>query len=155
MTIETPFDETPFDPDERRIEAMMDGSGFSRDLAEIKAGKKIVSGTTELSAAPRSKRKPRQTGHVRDFESDRDHELAQMRAEYQPPAPNQSEIDSHGRALAEAALDEKYGKDRHIKAIVAQVHREIPIDPDNVTKSEEARDRLINARIYTHFDRKK
>jgi hypothetical protein len=155
MTIETPFDETPFDPDERRIEAMTEGSGFSRDLAEIKAGKKIVSGTTELPATPRPKRKPRRTGHVRDFESDRDHELAQMRAEYQPPSPDQSEITSRGRAAVEAALDETLGKDRHIQAIVDKVHQEIPIDPDDVAKSEQARERLINARLRTYFDNQK
>lgn len=146
--------EKPFDPDERRIEAMMDGSGFSRDRAEVKAGKKVVSGTTEPPATPRPKRKPRRTGNVRDFESDRDHELAQMRAEYVPPSPEQPEINARGREAVESALDEAFGKDRRIQAIVDRVHQEIPIDPDDVVKSEQARERLINARIRTYLDNK-
>lgn len=146
--------EKPFDPDERRIEAMMDGSGFSRDRAEVKTGKKVVSGTAEPPATPRPKRKRRRTGNVRDFESDRDHENAQMRAEYTPPSSDQPEISARGRAAVEAALDEAFGKDRHVQAIVDKVNQEIPIDPDNVAKSEEARERLINARLRTYFDNK-
>lgn len=146
--------EKPFDPDERRMEAMESGSGFSRDLAEIKAGKKIVSGTVEPPASPRPKRKPRRTGHVYDFTSDRDIEDAQMRAEYQPPSPDQPEINARGRAEVEAALDYEFGEDRHIDAIVERVHREIPIDPDDVAKSKEARERMINARLRTYFDKK-
>lgn len=146
--------ENQFDPDERRLETMMDGSGFSRDRAEVKAGQKIVAGTTELPLMSRPERKRRRTGHVRDFESDRDHELAQMRAEYQPPSPDQPEINARGRAAIEAELDEEFGKDRHIKAIIERVHQEIPLDPDDVAGSEQARERLINARLRTYFDRK-
>lgn len=145
----------PFDPDERRIEAMMDGSGFSREQAELKLGHKVVSGATELPRTPRPPRKPRRTGHVRDFESDRDHQLAEERAAYQPPSPEQSEINVRGRALVEEALDEAFGKDRKIQAIVDEVHRMIPIDPDDVKKSEEARERMINARLRTFFDSQK
>jgi hypothetical protein len=147
--------EDQFDPDERRIEAMMDGSGFSRDRAEAKLGKKTVSGATEPPKMSLPKRKPRRTGHVRDFESDRDHELAQMRAEYKPPSPEQAEISARGRAAVEAALDEALGKDRHIQAIIDKVHQEVPIDPDDVAKSEAARDRLISARLRTYFDNQK
>lgn len=146
--------ENQFDPDERRIEAMMDGSGFSRDSAETKMGQKVVSGATELPRTPRPKRKPRRRSHVRDFESDRDHEDAQMRAEYTPPSPDQPEISARGRAAVESALDDAFGKDRHIQAIVDRVHQEIPIDPDDVAKSEQARERLINARLRTYFDNK-
>ena len=145
----------PFDPDERRIEAMMDGSGFSREQAELKLGHKVVSGTTELPRTPRPPRKPRRTGHVRDFESDRDYQLAEERAAYQPPSPEQGEVNTRGRALVEEALDEAFGKDRKIQAIVDEVHRMIPIDPDDVKKSEEARDRMINARLRTLFDNQK
>lgn len=147
--------ESRFDPNERRVEVMMDGSGFSRESAEVRMGRKVVSGATEMPPAPHPKRKPRRTSHVRDFESDRDHELAQMRAEYQPPLPGQPEINERGRAAVESALDETFGRNRHIDAIVARVHQEIPIDPDDVSGSEAARDRLINARLRTYFDRKK
>lgn len=147
--------ESQFDPDERRIEAMMDGSGFSRDRAETKLGKKIVSGATELPQAPRPPHKLHRTGHVRDYESDRDHQLALERAAYQPPSPEQAGINARGRAGVEAALDEAFGKDRHIQAIIDEVHRQIPIDPDNVQKSEADRERMITARLRTHFDRQK
>lgn len=146
--------EPSFDPDERRIEAMMDGSGFSRDRAEINLGKKVVSGTSELPAPARVERKPRRTGHVRDFESDRDYQLAEERANYQPPSPQQAEINSRGRAQVEAALDDAFGKDRVIKAIEAEVHRMIPIDRDNVAKSEADRERMITARLRAYFDHK-
>lgn len=133
----------------------MDGSGFSREQAEIKLGQKVVSGATELPRAPRSPHKPRRSGHVRDFESDRDHELAEMRAAYEPSSPEQGEVNARGRALIEAALDEAFGKDRKIQAIVDEVHRMVPIDPDNVAKSQEDRERMVTARLRTYFDSQK
>lgn len=145
----------PFDPDERRIEAMMDGSGFSRERAEIKLGQKVVSGATELPRTPRPPLKPRRTGHVRDFESDRDHQLAEERAAYEPPSSEQPEINARGRAAVEAALDEAFGKDRKVQAIIDEVHRLIPIDRDNVAKSEADRERMITARLRTFFDSQK
>ena len=147
--------ETPFDPEERRIEAMMDGSGFSRERAEIALGKKVVTGSTELPPTPGPARKRRRSGHVRDFESDRDHQLAEERANYQPADPEQPHINARGRAAVEAALDEAFGRDRVIKAIEAEVHRLIPIDPDNVAKSEADRERMITARLRTHFEQKR
>ena len=145
----------PFDPDERRIEAMMDGSGFSRERAEIKLGQKVVSGATELSRSPRPPRKPHRTGHVRDFESDRDHQLAEERAAYEPLSSEQPVINARGRAAVEAALDEAFGKDRKVQAIIDEVHRLIPIDRDNVAKSEADRERMITARLRTFFDSQK
>ena len=130
----------PFDPDERRIEAMMDGSGFSRERAEIKLGQKVVSGATELSRSPRPPRKPHRTGHVRDFET---------------LSSEQPVIIARGRAAVEAALDEAFGKDRKVQAIIDEVHRLIPIDRDNVAKSEADRERMITARLRTFFDSQK
>lgn len=105
-------------------------------------------------AAPKGPPKLHPTGHVHDYESDRDHELAAERAVYQPASTEQSEINARGRAMIEKELDLEFGYDRKIKAIEAQVEQEIPIDPDNVEKSLADRERLVTARLYTHFGRK-
>lgn len=151
-----------FDPDERRIEAMMDGSGFSREQAEIKLGQKVISGATELPSVPRPPRKPhhsRRGGRAYPEKSGRDigREIANQEAAEQAPIPIEERraISARGRAAVEAALDEAFGKDRKIQAIIDDVHRMIPIDPDNVAKSEEERERMITARLHTLFDSEK
>lgn len=133
----------------------MDGSGFSRDMAEKRIGRKIVAGSTEVPPSASPERKPRHSGHVRDFESDRDHELAAERAAYKPPSAEQPEINQRGRALVDAALDEQFGKDRHVARIINEVHEQIPLDPNNTEASESARSRMISARLRTYFDSKK
>ncbi len=156
------IEDNHFDPDERRIEAMMDGSGFSREQAEVKLGQKIVSGTTELPRMPKSPRKPHYShrgGRAYPEKSGRDisRELANQATAEEAPVPLEERraISARGRAAVEAALDEAFGKDRKINAIVEEVHRMIPIDPDNVTKSEEDRDRMINVRLRALFDKQK
>lgn len=156
------IEDNQFDPDERRIEAMMDGSGFSREQAEIKLGHKVVSGTAELPSMPRPPRRPRHSrrgGRAYPEKSGRDvsREMANQAAAEEEPVSLEERhaISARGRAAVEAALDETFGKDRKIQAIIDQVHRMIPIDPDNVAKSEQDRERMITARLRTHFGNQK
>lgn len=138
---------------EAAVEDLTDKRGISIDMAE----RAILGERIEPDgpiAAPKSPAKRHPTGHVRDFESDRDYENAAIRAAYQPPSPEQREIAKVGRARVEEALDEAFGKDRHIKAIQERVEREIPIDPDNRAKSLADREHLLNARLRTYFDHK-
>lgn len=140
---------------EASAEDLAEKRGISIDMAERAIlGLRIE--PTEPVAAPRV-RKLHQTGHVHDYESDRDHEDAALRAEYKKLTPEeeaeQREIAAHGRALIEAKLDEEFGKDRRIKAIQERVEREIPIRPDYVAEDKAARERLLNARLRAYFDR--
>lgn len=135
-------------------EELADKRGISIDMAE----RAILGAKIEDDRPHRSPRERRQhrTGHVRDYESDRDHELAELRESYVPMTEEEIEqqraANAHGRMLVEEALDDAFGKDRKIKAIQEQVEREIPIDPDNVAKSLADRERLINARLRTYFE---
>ena len=133
--------ENRYDPDERRLEAMMDGSGFTRDRAEIKLGQKIVAGTTETPHITPPERKLHQTGHMRDFESDRDHQLASERAAYESLPENQAEINLHGREVIDAVYEEATGEDYRVIALREEVARSVPIDPDNREKSLQGRER--------------
>ena len=159
MSIEDPV----FEPDEHRIDAMMDGSGFSRDRAEIKIGQKVIAGTTELPPSPRTSHKhphySHRGGRALPEKSGRDisRELANQEAAAEAPVPLEERraISARGRAAVNAALDEAFGKDRHIQAVIDDVHRMIPIDPDNVAKSKEDRERMINARLRSLFDKQK
>ena len=137
----------------------MDGSGFSRDRAEVKLGQKVISGTAELPHAPKSPRKPRYSrrgGRSYPEKSGRDisREITNQEAAEQQPVPldERRAISARGRAAVEAALDEAQGKDRKIQAIIDKVHAMIPIDPDNVAKSNEDRERHINALLRSHFE---
>lgn len=141
--------ESHFDPDERRREAMMEGSGFSSHLADARLSDEAIPGTSE-PPRERRERKRRPTGHVRDFESDRDHDLAAERAAYEPLSDEQLETNRRGAEMLRKSM-----ADRAIQNIVDRVNAMIPIDPDNVAKSEEARERHLNALLRTHFDRKK
>ena len=143
--------ENRYDPDERRLEAMMDGSGFSRDRAEIKLGQKIVAGTTETPRVTSPERKLHPTGHVRDFESDRDHQLAEERAAYEPLPENQAEINLRGRAMVEAARNEAAGEDHRVKALKDEVEQRIPDDPDNKAQTLAERDRLFRSLWYARY----
>lgn len=83
------------------------------------------------------------------------HDLAVQHAKEHPIDPlTQPDINRRGRALIDAALDETFGKDRDIQAIVTAVEREIPIDPDNVQKSRADREREVTARLRKYFDKK-
>jgi hypothetical protein len=83
------------------------------------------------------------------------HDHAVQHAKEHPIDPvTQPEINRRGRALIEAALDETFGKDRGIRAIVDAVERELPIDPDNVDKSRADRETEITARLRKYFDTK-
>lgn len=148
----------PYDPDERRHEAMMDGSGFSNFSADARQSSETFSAAVEPPRFARPDRKPRPTGNVRDFETDRDHELAAERANYEELTEEQLEerrtASKNGRVAIEAALDDAFGKDRHIKAIEAKVERMIPIDPDRVQESLAARERQVNALLRKHFEDK-
>ena len=143
--------ENRYDPDERRLEAMMDGSGFSRDQAEIKLGQKIVAGTTETPRVTSLVRKLHPTGRVRDFESDRDHQLAEERAAYEPLPENQAEINLRGRAMVEAARNEAAGEDHRVKALKDEVEQRIPDDPDNKAQTLAERDRLFRSLWYARY----
>lgn len=138
--------EKPFDPDEHRREAMMEGSGFSSHLADARLSDEAIPGTTELPRTPRPKRKPRPTGHVRDFESDRDHELAEERAAYKPPTSEQQIASIRGAALAEKAI-----ADRVIQSISDRVDEEIPLDDYDIPKSLAAREKRKTLLIGEYF----
>lgn len=151
-----------FDPDERRIEAMMDGSGFSREQAEIKLGQKVLSGAVDTPQTPHPQHRPHYShrgGRAYSELSGRDvsRELANQDALEQPPisVEERRAINARGRAAVDAAYDEAFGKDRKIQAIIDKVHAMIPIDPDNAEKSTLDRERHINALLRAHFDKQK
>lgn len=145
MSIENP----KFDPDEHRIDAMMDGSGFSREEAEIRLGQKVIAGSTELPRTLRPSHKLRRTGHVRDFESDRDHDLAEERAAYQPSSPEQQIRNIRGASLAEKAI-----ADNVIQSISDRVDREIPLDDYDISKSLAEREKRKTILIGQYFARR-
>lgn len=140
--------ETPFDPEERRIEAMMDGSGFSRESAEIALGRKVVTGSTELPPSPRPPRTPRPTGHVRGF-----HEGEKRLSEEYPDTEDLT-AEQTERNNAWIARIRKERADGDIQRIVDEVHRMIPLRPDYVAEDEAERERVITARVRTYFERK-
>jgi hypothetical protein len=142
---------------EASVEDLADKRGISMDMARRAILGERIEPTGPI-AAPKEPTKPHRIGHVRDFESDRDHEDAALRAAYVELTPEeraaQQQINSEGRAKVDIALDEAFGKDRHIKAIEAKVEAMIPIDPDRVQESLKARERMTNALLRKHFDGK-
>lgn len=138
------------------VEDLAEKRGISIDMAE-RAILGIKIEPTEPFAAPKTP-KLHPTGHVYDYETDRDHEDAALRAEYKKLTPEeavqQRETNAGGRALVEAALDEEFGKDRKIKAIEEKVDEMIPIDPDRVEESLKARERQKTALLRKYFDDK-
>ena len=147
----------PLTPDEeRRIEHTMETRGISYAMARaIELGERLDDGKdTTPSRLPGKPLRFPPSGHVRDYESDRDHDDAELRANYQPPSPDQAAINAGGRTLVEDALDVRFGKDRRIAAIEARVAATIPIEPDDVEGSLRARERQTNALLRTHFDNK-
>ena len=99
--------ENPYDPDERRIEAMMDGSGFSRESAEIRVGKKVVGGTSETPSARKPARRKSRSQPLETSGQMASHDLAVQHAKEHPYDPSvHPEINRRGRALAGKAFDE-------------------------------------------------
>ena len=154
--------EQPFDPDQHRRDAMTEGSGFSDYLADAHLSDEAFPGTEEPPRSPKPPRKPRHShrgGRSYPEKSGRDisREMANQEAAEQAPVPleERREASARGRLAIEAALDEAFGKDRHIAALEAKVNAMIPIDPDDVAGSEAARERHLNALLRTYFDSKK
>lgn len=88
------------------------------------------------------------TGHVRDYESDRDAQLAAERAEYEPPTPEKRGIAQRGAALARKALAPLL-----VDRIIEQVHEGTPTDPDYNDIARRDEELTLNARLRTHFDK--
>ena len=141
--------EQPFDPDERRREAMTEGSGVSNYLADARLSDESIPGTTELPRRPRAPHRSRPSGHVRGFHDGelRDGELYKSD---EPLTPEQQARNNDWLTKIRKSMG-----DQAIQRIIDQVHEMIPIDPDNVTKSEADRERMITARLRTRFDRQK
>lgn len=142
-------------------EELADKRGISIDMAERAIlGIRIEdAGSVLTPKAPRKPRHSRRGGRSYPEKSGRDisREMANQEAAEQAPTPLEERLETsaRGRAAIEAALDEEFGKDRKIKAIVEEVNRLIPIDPDNVAKSEADRERMITARLRAHFERER
>lgn len=140
-------------------EELADKRGISIDMAERAIlGIRIEdAGSVPTPKASRRPRHSRRGGRAYPEKSGRDisREMANQEAAEHAPTPLEERLETsaRGRAAIEAALDEEFGKDRKIKAIEEEVNRLIPIDPDNVAKSEEARHRLLTARLRIHFDK--
>lgn len=147
MTEQYPFDTTPEQDD--AIEKLADKRGISFELAR-RAFLGISAETEGPVAAPKSPPKLRPTGHVRDFESDRDHELAEERAAFEPISDEQKEINARGRALLQPIRDklEIDNAIRHVEE--AHAHP----DPDRIPEDEESKQRELNVQMRKIYERR-
>lgn len=139
-----------FDPDERRHEAMMDGSGFSNYAADRRLDDESLPGSVEPPRFASPKHKPHRTGHVRDFESDRDYDLAAARAEYKP-------LTDEDRAIAREALAglQSFRDKLEIENAIRQ-NEEAFSDPDPYDREKylAAKERDLNARMRKIHDKR-
>jgi hypothetical protein len=142
-----------------QAEDLAEKRGISIDMAEraILGIRVEPSGPVTAPKSPR-RRYSHRGGRSYPEKSGRDvsRELANQEAAEQPelsPEERQA-VSRRGRAAVEAALDEEFGKDRHITALEAKVNAMIPIDPDDVAGSLAARERQLTALLRTHFEQK-
>lgn len=151
---ETPsFDTSP--EQDAAIEGLADKRGISFDMA-----RRAFFGTRIEPDGPVAAPKTPQPHYShrggRSYEgisgADVSRMIANEDAAGQPPVS--AEDRAEHKAVLEAALDETMGKDRHLEAIKRKVEQRIPIDPDNVTKSLEARKALETALVTKHFEDK-
>lgn len=143
MTERDSFEPTP--EQDIKIEDLADKRGISYEMARrVFFGAKI-----EVDEpAPKPSRKPRHSGNVRDFESDRDHELAEERAAYEPLTEAQRETNRRGVAMARKAIAGNI-----VDRIIERTRAETDPDPDygDIHRVEE--DLMLDARLRTYFDR--
>src|SRR5689334_5963915 len=118
--------ETPFDPEERRREAMENGSGVSSYITDRRIGHVATTGSQETPQLPVA-HKPHVTGHVQDFEGRPDIFRGGMSAPQTPEAQAafQNVLPELRAALSDALITQ----------IIEDVHEMIPIDRDNRAKS--------------------
>ena len=120
------------------------------ELRDARLDKQKIDKVT-TDQARESKRRPRPTGHVRGF-----YEGEKTIGEEFPSTGEQSAKTPEEMAHT-AEWVEKIRRsmgDSAIQRIMDRVDSEIPIDPDNVAKSREERERMKNARLRTYFDKK-
>lgn len=142
--------ENSYDPNEHRLEAMEDGSGFSSYLAHARFEEETIPGLEEL---PRQSRKPikrHRTGHVRVWgdTAPRDGEL-EINQRNDPLTPEQQIATIHGVEMAQKAI-----ADNIIQSIIDRVEREIPLDDYDIPKSLAEREGLKTILLKKYFDEK-
>lgn len=147
MSEQDQFDPTP--EQQAAIEDLADKRGISTEMARRAFFGARVEPEGPV-AAPKGPHKRHPTGHVYDYESDRDHELAEERAAYQPLSDEQRGINARGRALLQPLRDklEIDNAIRHVEE--AHAHP----DPYYLDKDAESKQRELNAQMRAIHDRR-
>ena len=147
MSEQDQFDPTP--EQQAAIEDLAEKRGISTEMARRAFFGARIEPEGPV-ATPKNPHKIRPTGHVRDYESDRDHELADERAAYEPLSDEQRAINARGRALLRPLRDklELDNATRRVKE--AHAHP----DPDYLDKEAEDEERELNAQMRKIYERR-